>query len=43
MSLLVLVRCDEGHFWQERLSLATLHSGVFVERRRDREQPDGAG
>lgn len=35
--VLVLLRCPRQHCWEERLSLATLHSGVFVERRRDFE------
>lgn len=33
----VLLRCENGHHWEERLDLATFHSGVFVERRCDLE------
>ena len=36
--MLVLLTCERGHCWQERMSLETLHSGVFVERREDLEQ-----
>jgi hypothetical protein len=39
-AVLILLRCGAGHHWQERLSLETLHSGVFVERRRDHEPPE---
>lgn len=35
--ILVLLGCERGHRWEERLQLKTLHSGVFVERRRDLE------
>jgi hypothetical protein len=35
--VLVLLRCQRGHCWQETLNLETLHSGVFVERRKDLE------
>jgi hypothetical protein len=35
---LVLLTCEAGHLWQERMSLESLHSGVFVERREDLEQ-----
>jgi hypothetical protein len=35
---LVLLTCPIGHLWQERLNLETLHSGIFVERRRDLEK-----
>ena len=36
---LILLACDGGHHWQERMNLKTLHSGVFVERRDDLENP----
>ena len=36
---LILLACDGGHHWQERMNLKTLHSGVFVERRDDLEDP----
>ena len=36
---LILLACDGGHRWQERMNLKTLHSGVFVERRDDLEDP----
>ena len=35
---LVLLVCEHGHHWQERMNLRTLHSGVFVERREDLER-----
>ena len=35
--VLVLLRCERGHCWQETLHVKTLHSGVFVERRQDLE------
>jgi hypothetical protein len=33
----VLLVCPGHHCWQEQLSLDTLHSSLFVERRRDLE------
>ena len=33
----VLLVCPSSHCWQEQLSLDTLHSSLFVERRRDLE------
>lgn len=33
----VLLVCPGRHCWQEKLSLETLHSSLFVERRRDLE------
>ena len=33
----VLLVCPIQHCWQEELSLETLHSSLFVERRRDLE------
>ena len=33
----VLLVCPIQHCWQEELSLDTLHSSLFVERRRDLE------
>ena len=45
--VLVLLVCERAHHWQERFNLKTLHSGVFVERRKDLEgrsaTPAGAG
>ena len=42
-SALVLLVCDRGHHWEERLNLETFHSGVFVERREDLEVTAAAG
>ena len=36
--VLVLLRCEFGHCWQERLRLDTLYSDLFVERRGDLER-----
>ena len=33
----VLLVCPAHHCWEEHLSLETLHSSLFVERRRDLE------
>ena len=39
----VLLVCETGHCWQERLNLESRHSGVFVERREDLETSPGEG
>jgi hypothetical protein len=33
----VRLLCPSRHCWEERLSLKTMHSSIFVERRRDLE------
>jgi hypothetical protein len=47
-TVLVLLECAAGHRWQERMTLSSGHSGVFVERRSDLESsgaepPDDLG
>ena len=37
----VLLVCPQKHCWQEELALDTLHSSLFVERRRDLEAEAG--
>ena len=37
-TVLVLLRCEGEHCWEERLSLATTESDVFVERRLELER-----
>jgi hypothetical protein len=33
----VLLVCPDRHCWEEQLALDTMHSSLFVERRRDLE------
>jgi hypothetical protein len=41
-TVLILLECPAGHRWQERMTLASGHSGVFVERRADLETGDAS-